>query len=135
MQYWLIKSEPGTYSIDDLIKEKSTEWTGVRNYAARLHLRAMKKGDICFFYHSGDESSVVGIASITKENYPDPTATDGDWTAVDVKAIKKLKTPVTLKQVKAEKILADMPLVKISRLSVSPLTEAHYNKIISMSKL
>lgn len=133
MNYWLIKSEPSTYSIDDLIKEKTTAWTGIRNYAARLHLRAMKKGDTCLFYHSGDESAVVGIAKVAKESYSDPTATDGDWTAVDVAALKKLKSPVTLKQIKAEKLLADMPLVKISRLSVSPVTEAQYKKVLEMS--
>lgn len=134
MNYWLIKSEPGAYSWDDLMKKKTDVWSGVRNYAARLHLRAMKKGDLALFYHSGDESQIVAIAKITKEAYPDPTATEGDWTAVDVTAVKKLKKPVTLKQVKAEKSLLDMPLVKISRLSVSPVTEFQFFKILDMGE-
>ncbi|MBK7038237.1 MAG: EVE domain-containing protein [Bacteroidetes bacterium] len=131
--YWLIKSEPDTYGWDKFAKDKKTSWTGIRNYAARIHLRAMKKGDICLYYHSGGESAVVGIATVIKEAYLDPTATEGEWYAVDVKAEKKLKNPVTLKQIKAEKSLSEMPLVRISRLSVSPILEQEFLKILDMS--
>ncbi len=134
MQYWLIKSEPETYSWETFSKMKKDVWSGVRNYAARLHLRAMQKGDICLFYHSGSESAVVGIAKVIKAAYPDPTATDGDWSAVDVAAVQKLKRPVALMEIKSIPELADMPLVRISRLSVSPVTEAQYQRIVAMSE-
>ena len=116
---------------DRFAKDKKTSWTGIRNYAARIHLRAMKKGDICLYYHSGGESAVVGIATVIKEAYLDPTATEGEWYAVDVKAEKKLKNPVTLKQIKAEKSLSEMPLVRISRFcllytSPSPRDRTRY---------
>ena len=133
MNYWLIKSEPSTYSWNDLAATKSDIWSGVRNYAARLNLRAMQKGDLCLFYHSGDESAVVGIAKVVKAAYPDPTATEGDWSAVDVAAVKKLKNPVPLKEIKKDTSLADMALVRISRLSVSPVTEFQYHKILAMA--
>ncbi len=132
MNYWLIKSEPGAYSWDDLVKLKTDVWSGVRNYAARLHLRAMQKGDLILFYHSGDVSAVVGIAKVAKAFYPDPTATDGDWSAVDVTAVKKMKQEVSLKEIKNVKSLADMPLVRISRLSVSPVTELQFFRILEM---
>lgn len=132
MHYWLVKTEPGTYSWNDFEKIKTDVWSGVRNYAARLHIRAMKKNDLCLFYHSGEDTAVVGVAKIVKEFYADPTATDGDWNAVDIAVVKKLKNPVTLKEIKSEKKLADMLLVKISRLSVMPVTEFQFNKILEM---
>jgi len=133
MQYWLIKSEPEAYSWDELVEKKIDIWSGVRNYAARLHLRAMKKGDLCLFYHSGNVSACVGIAKVVKAAYPDPTAEEGDWSAVDVAPVKKLKREVSLKEIKLIPALADMPLVRISRLSVSPVTEFQYHKILDMS--
>src|SRR5882724_2491912 len=121
MNYWLVKSEPDTYSWNDLVKDGSTSWTGVRNFAARLHLKAMKKGDAVLFYHSGSESAIVGIAKVKKEFYPDQTAKEGEWFTVDLENGKALKNPVTLAQVKAEKKLKDTALVRIGRLSVQPL--------------
>lgn len=134
MNYWLIKSEPETYSYNDLVKKGTDIWNGIRNYAARNHLRNMKKGDICFFYHSGGESAVVGLAKVMKEAYPDPTATEGDWSAVDVKAWKPVKKTVSLSDVKKQKDLADMALVRISRLSVQPVTEFQFFRILDMSE-
>jgi len=133
MQYWLIKTEPGTYSWEDLLVLKKDVWSGVRNYAARLHLRKMEVGDLCLFYHSGNVSACVGIARIIKSAYPDPTATEGDWSAVDVAPVKALKNIVSLQEIKKVPALADMPLVKISRLSVSPVSEAEFNKILQMA--
>ena len=134
MQYWLIKSEPGTYSWDDFVALKKDVWSGVRNYAARIHLRAMQKGDLCLFYHSGDVSACVGIAKVVKTAYPDPTANEGDWSAVDVQVVKKLKKEVSLKSIKQVPGLADMPLVRISRLSVSPVTEFQFHTILDMAE-
>lgn len=133
MNYWLIKSEPSTYSWDMLVKEKKTAWTGIRNFAARLNLRAMKKGDLCFFYHSNEGKDIVGIAEVVKEFYPDPTADDPNWVCVDVKPVQKLKNPVSLAQIKADKNLGGMELVKISRLSVSKVTKKEYDTILSLS--
>lgn len=133
MQYWLIKTEPGTYSWDDFVAKKTDIWNGVRNYAARNNLRLMKKGDLCVFYHSGDVSACVGLAKVTKTAYPDPTATEGDWSAVDITVVKKLKQEVSLKEIKKTPVLADMQLVKISRLSVSPVTEFQFLTIMDMS--
>lgn len=132
MNYWLAKSEPGTYSWDDLVRDKKTVWDGVRNYGARIHLNAMKKGDFVFIYHSMDDKSVIGIAKVVKEGYPDPK--DNAWTAVDLAPEKKLKNPVTLAQVKATKSLANMVLVKNSRLSVQPVTAAEFDHIIKLSE-
>ncbi len=134
MAHWLIKSEPHKYKWDDFVKDKKTSWDGVRNYAARLHLRAMKKGDEAFFYHSNEGVEIVGIATVVKESYPDPTTDDDRWVAVDFKAGKKLKKPVTLSQMKAEKRLAQMALIRISRLSVSPVTDEEWNIIMKMSE-
>jgi predicted RNA-binding protein with PUA-like domain len=134
MAHWLVKSEPDVYSIDKLEKEGQTVWDGVRNYAARLHLRGMKKGDEVFFYHSMDgELAIVGIAKVLKEAYPDPSAKEGDWSAVDLKFHKKLKTPVKLSQIKKEKKLASMALVRISRLSVQPVTDEEWMKVMEMA--
>ena len=132
MNYWLVKSEPTAYSWDQFVKERSTAWEGVRNYAARIHLRAMKKGDLAFFYHSNEGMEIVGVAKITKEAYKDPTSPD-DWAAVDIAPVKKLKKPVTLAQVKAEKRLADMALIKLSRLSVQPVTEKEWKVVMGMA--
>ncbi len=131
--YWLVKSEPSVYSFDDLVKEKQTAWTGVRNYAARLHLNGMKKGDGVLYYHSNEGTDIVGIAKVLKESYQDPTTDDQRWVAVDIKAHKKLKKPVTLSQIKADKRLADMALVRIGRLSVQPVTEKEWKVVMEMA--
>jgi len=126
MAYWLVKSEPSTYSWDDFVKEKQTCWSGVRNYAARLHLRAMQKGDEAFFYHSNEGTNIVGIAKVTKEAYADPTTDDERWVAVDLKPLKKIKNPVTLEQIKNDGRLNNMALVRLGRLSVQPVTEEEW---------
>lgn len=133
MAYWLVKSEPFTYSWDDLIKEKQTCWSGVRNYAARLHLRSMKKGDEVFFYHSNEGTDIVGIAKVVKEFYQDPTIDDDRWVAVDIKPHKKLKKPVDLATIKKDKRLADMALVRLGRLSVQPVTEKEWNTVLELA--
>jgi predicted RNA-binding protein with PUA-like domain len=126
-QYWLVKSEPATYSWDDLVREGRTAWTGVRNYAARLHLRAMRAGDVVLFYHSGDAKSVVGIARVTRPAFPDKTADPAEgWVAVVLAPGKPLARPVTLAQIKAEPALARIELVRQSRLSVSPVRPAEF---------
>lgn len=130
MAYWLVKSEPSVYSFDDLLKEKQTRWDGIRNYAARLHLRAMKKGDKVLFYHSNEGLAIVGIASVVKEAYPDPTAKEGDWSAVDIKGVRKLKKPVLLENIKKDKRLSQMALIRIGRLSVQPVSDAEWKIIM-----
>lgn len=132
MAHWLIKSEPEVYSWDQLVKDKQTRWDGIRNYAARLHLRSMKKGDEVFFYHSNKGTEIIGIAVVTKEAYPDPTSSDPAWFAVDVKPLKKLLKPVSLEQIKKEKKLSAMALVRISRLSVQPVTEEEWKTIMKL---
>jgi len=134
MNYWLIKSEPNTYSWDDLVKQGRDHWDGVRNYQARNNLRAMKLGDLALFYHSVNEKSVVGIAECVKEFYPDPTTDDDRWVVVDFVPKQKLKKPVTLQEIKAMTSLADMVLVKNSRLSVQPVTKEEFDLIITMSE-
>jgi predicted RNA-binding protein with PUA-like domain len=131
MAYWLMKSEPHVYSWDDLVRDKATDWDGVRNNAARLHLRAMQPGDEAFFYHSGDEKAVVGIMTITGPGKPD--GEDGAWVKVPVAPVRKLP-PVTLKAIKAEPGLAQMELVRQSRLSVSPVRDAEWAKVLEMAK-
>lgn len=133
MAYWLIKSEPFKYSWDQFEKDKQTFWDGVRNYAARLNLRAMKKGDLAFFYHSNEGTEIVGIAKVVKEAYQDPTTDDTNWVAVDFKPHKKLKKPVTLAQIKADKRLAAMALVRLGRLSVQPVTEEEWAIVMEMA--
>ena len=133
MAYWLVKSEPSTYSFDQLQKDGNTVWDGVRNYAARIHLRSMKKGDQVFFYHSNEGTEIVGIAKVAKEAYQDPTTTDEAWVAVDLKPHKKIKKPVTLAQIKADKRLADMALVRLGRLSVQPVTEKEWDIVMEMA--
>ena len=132
MNYWLIKSEPEAYSYQDLVDEGTGMWDGVRNYAARNHLRGMKKGDLVLFYHSRQGLEVVGICKVVKEAYPDPTADKGDWSAVDFKAVKPLKKPVPLKAIKVEPSLQEMPLVRIGRLSVMSVTEEEFKKVLEM---
>ena len=134
MNYWLVKSEPEAYSWAQLLKEGRTAWTGVRNFAARNNLRAMKKGDLVFFYHSGEAKSVVGLARVEKEFYPDPTAKEGDWSCVDLAPMKGLKKTVTLAQIKADKILREMTLVRQSRLSVSPLTKEQFERVMELAE-
>ena len=133
MSYWLVKSEPSSYSWDDLVKEGKTCWSGVRNYAARLHLRNMKKGDEVFFYHSNEGTNIVGIAKVMKEYYPDPTTDDERWVAVDLKPYKKLKSAVGLDAIKNDKRLSQMALVRIGRLSVQPVAEKEYAVILELA--
>jgi predicted RNA-binding protein with PUA-like domain len=132
MNYWLMKSEPDVYSWDDLVRDKKTVWEGVRNYQARNNLKAMKKGDLAFFYHSNEGKAVVGIAKIVKEFYPDPT--DNEWFVVDIAPEKKFKTPVTLAQIKADKRLQDMALVRVSRLSVQPVKKEEFDMVLALSE-
>jgi predicted RNA-binding protein with PUA-like domain len=135
MNYWLVKSEPETYSWMVFEMEGKTAWTGVRNYAARLHLRAMKADDAVFFYHSGEQKAVVGIARVKKQHYPDPTAREGDWSCVDLAAVKELAQPVTLAQIKGDKILREMVLARQSRLSVSPVTKEQFDRLLQLAEI
>jgi predicted RNA-binding protein with PUA-like domain len=135
MNYWLIKSEPGTWSWDMQVKKgaKGEAWTGVRNHTAKQNLVKMKKGDRAFFYHSGENKEVVGVAEIVRENYPDPTAKPGEpWVVVDVKAVMPFKTPVTLAAARADPRLKDMALLKLSRLSVQPVTPDEWKIVCRM---
>jgi predicted RNA-binding protein with PUA-like domain len=144
-QFWLVKSEPSTYSWQDFLAEAETSWTGVRNYTARNNLRKMGKGDEVFFYHSGDPPSpkatarqvtraVVGIARVTRTAYADKTAKDGDWSTVDLAPIKPLRRPVTLAEIKKNPCLKKMPLVRLSRLSVSPVTATEFREIVRLGR-
>ena len=130
---WLVKEEPSNYSYDDLARDGRTSWTGVRNPLAQKHLRAIRKGDSIFFYHTGNEKSVVGIARAATDAYPDPADKTGKLYAVDVEPVKKLKAPVTLAAIKAEKAFASFPLVRLSRLSVMPVTDEEWTRIGRMS--
>jgi predicted RNA-binding protein with PUA-like domain len=132
--FWLVKQEPEAYSWSTFVKEGNTAWTGVRNFQARNHLRAMKKGDLVLFYHSVSEKQIVGLARVARESYPDPTASEGDWSAVDLKPIKALRAPVSLEAIKADKTLREIPLVKQSRLSVLPLTEVQFKRLVALSR-
>ena len=134
MNYWLIKSEPSKYSWDQLVQEKTTMWNGVRNYAARNNLRAMKKGDQLLYYHSNEGLAIVGVAEVTKEFYQDPTTDNTNWVVVDIKPIKELKNAVPLSLIKATGALANMALVKLSRLSVSPVTTDEWTTVLNMSE-
>lgn len=133
MAYWLVKSEPFKYSWDQFVKDKRTFWDGVRNYAARNFLRDMKKGDQVLFYHSNEGLEIVGIAKVVKEHYPDPTTTETAWVAVDLQPVKALRKPVTLEQIKKEKRLSEMALVKLTRLSVQPVKEVEWAVIMDMA--
>ncbi len=135
MNYWIIKSEPNTYSMDHLTQDKTTAWTGVRNYQARNNLRQMKVGDICLYYHSGDEKQIVGIAEVIKTAYQDPTTTEPNWVCVDIKAQNKLESPVSLITIKEHPTLSKMLFVRHSRLSVIPISKDDYQTIISISSL
>ncbi len=146
VNYWLVKSEPGEYSYDDLVREKRAMWDGVRNYQARNNLRAMKKGDQALFYHSVNEKRVVGIAQVVGEAYPDPTvkanakqdakkqAKQRDWSVVDFAPVKALKAPVELATLKADPALADMIVVRHSRLSVTPVTAPEFNRVLELGQ-
>lgn len=132
MNYWLIKSEPYEFSWQQLQQDKKADWTGVRNYAARNNLRDMKKGDLAFFYHSNVGQEIVGIAKVTKEHFPDPTADKPAWLAVEVAPLKELKTPVTLAAIKGDSCFKDMDLVRYSRLSVGRVAPKEWEKICEL---
>lgn len=134
MNYWLVKSEPTTYSWEQFNKDGVTQWTGVRNYAARIYLRAMKKGDEVLFYHSNIGKEIVGIAKVIKEAYQDPTTIDNAWVCVDLKPLQKLKNAVQLSIVKADSTLKNMPLVRIARLSVMPVTKEEFMRVMQLSE-
>ena len=130
--FWLVKQEPETYSWDDLVRDGHTDWTGVRNFQARNNLRKMKAGDAVLFYHSGASKSVVGIAEVARSGYPDPTADDAQWVAVDIKPLKPLKEPVSLAAMRDNPKLANFLLIRQSRLSVMPATKAEFETIVKM---
>lgn len=132
--YWLMKSEPFKYSWDDLVKDGETVWDGVRNHRAANNLKAMKVGDQCFFYHSNKGLEIVGIAEVSKSGLIDPTDPDGKWPTVDIKPVRKVKTPVTLKAIKANPELQGIELVRLSRLSVAEITPEEWDKIVAMSE-
>ncbi|HRH02940.1 MAG TPA: EVE domain-containing protein [Bacteroidia bacterium] len=134
MNYWLIKSEPFKFSWQQFKEAKIASWDGVRNYAARNNLRAMKKGDLALFYHSNEGLEIVGIAKVKKEHYQDPTTTDTNWLAVDFIPFKTLKNPVSLAQIKADKKLQEMQLIKISRLSVSAVKKEEFDYILQLAE-
>ena len=130
--FWLVKQEPSSYSWSDFVADGETSWTGVRNFTARNNLRKMQKGDEVLFYHSGDEKAVVGIAKVTRPAYPDSTAKEGDWSTVDLAAVRPLSRPVTLREIKANSRLKGIPLVRLPRLSVMPLEESEFRRIADM---
>ncbi|HLG02575.1 MAG TPA: EVE domain-containing protein [Bacteroidia bacterium] len=134
MNYWLVKSEPENYSWEQLVAAGDTRWDGVRSYAARNHLRSMKKEDLVMFYHSGDGKAVVGIAIVSREAYQDPTTNEDAWVAINLKPFKKLKAPVELQRLKADKSLSKIPLIRIPRLSVMPLEKKEFDRILEMSE-
>ena len=131
-QYWLVKQEPEAYSWDNLVRDRGTEWTGVRNFQARNNLRQMKVGDLVLFYHSGEQKAVVGVAQVAKAGYADPTAADGEWVAVDIKPSKPLGAPVPLSTIKVEPKLAEMLLVRQSRLSVMPVKKEEFETVLAL---
>jgi len=135
MNYWLVKSEPDAFSWDQQLARKVEPWTGVRNHTAKLNLKAMKKGDLAFFYHSNIGKEIVGIVKVVKEAYPDPTAEKGDWVAVDMQAARAMKAPVTLATIKADPRFAEMALVRLSRLSVAPVSETEWRAICELGKV
>jgi predicted RNA-binding protein with PUA-like domain len=134
MNYWLVKSEPFKYSWEKFLKDKKTVWDGVRNYAARNNIRAMKKGDLVFFYHSNEGLEIVGIAKVVKEAYQDPTTDDPTWSVVELAPYKTLKHPVTLAQIKADKQLEQIQLVKLGRLSVAAIKPYEFDRIMALSE-
>ena len=132
MNYWLVKQEPEDYSWADFVKDKKTAWTGVRNFQARNNLRAMKKGDEVLFYHSGTGKEIVGVSRVSKTAYPDPTASDGDWSCVDLMPVKPLTQSIPLATIKADAALKEMALVKQSRLSVMPVTATQFKRVLKI---
>ena len=132
MGFWLVKSDPGEYGWNDLVREGRTAWTGVRNFQARNHLRAMRKGELCLFYHSGGQRSVVGRARVARAAYPDPTAEAGDWSCVDLEPVSPLHRPVELAAMRADPALGGMALLRQSRLSVSPVTPSEYRRLLAL---
>ena len=130
--HWLVKSEPSAYSWSDLIRDRKTAWTGVRNFQARNNLRAMKQGDLVLFYHSVKNPAVVGISKVIKTAYPDPTATEGDWCCVDLIPVSPVASPVTLATIKADPALSEIALIRQSRLSVMPLSEKEYQRVLKL---
>lgn len=133
MNYWLVKSEPFKYSWEQFVKDKKAVWDGVRNYAARNNMRAMKKGDLVLFYHSNEGLNIVGIAKVVKEAYQDPTTEDTAWSVVEIAPFKALKRPVTLAEIKSDKKLSEMQLVKLSRLSVAVVKAHEFDHILALS--
>jgi predicted RNA-binding protein with PUA-like domain len=133
MTYWLVKSEPEDYSWSDFLSDGKTAWTGVRSFAGRKNLRGMKADDLVFFYHSGEAKSIVGLARVQREAYPDPTAGEEDWSAVDLVPVKALEKEVTLSQIKGDSLLKEMVLAKQSRLSVSPVTDGEFKRLLVLS--
>lgn len=134
MNYWLLKTEPNTYSIADLEKDKKTSWDGVRNFQARNNLKLMKKGDLALIYHSGDERAIVGLAEVLVEHYPDPRDDSEKFVAVDVLYKEKFSDPLSLKDIKADEALKDLPMLKQSRLSVCPVTKAQWSRLVHVLK-
>ena len=134
MNYWLAKTEPETFSWDTMVREETSMWDGVRNFQARNNIKQMKKGDVVFFYHSGKDPGIVGLAEVVKEHYPDPTAKEGPWLVMDVKPLRKFKRFVTLHEIKQMPELKNMPLVRNPRLSIQPVTLEEYNFILELEK-
>ncbi len=132
--FWLVKQEPADYPWARLVADAGTAWTGVRSFPARMHLRAMKVGDLVLFYHSGAGKEVVGVARVTRAAYPDPTAEEGDWSSVDLAPVKPLEHAVSLAAIKADAVLRDMPLVRQSRLSVMPVTPGQFARVLELAK-
>jgi len=133
MNHWLVKSEPGTYAWSQLVKDGQTAWTGIRNFQARINLRAMQPGDRVLFYHSGGTKEIVGLANVVKAAYADPTAKEGDWSCVDLAPVASLPKPVTLATIKADRLLKEMALVKNSRLSVQHVTETQFSRVLQLA--
>jgi predicted RNA-binding protein with PUA-like domain len=134
MNYWIVKQEPESYSWSDFLREGGTAWTGVRNFQARNNLRAMQIDDAVFYYHSGEEKQIVGLARVAKAGYPDPTADEGDWVCVDLKPVKPLAKAVTLAAIKQDAAFKDLPLVRNSRLSVSPVSKAQFDRLLALAE-
>ena len=134
MNYWLVKSEPAAYAWSQFVKDGKAAWTGVRNFQARNNLRAMKTGDLVLFYHSVTDKQIVGVARVVREFYPDATAAEGDWSCVDLAPVKPLAKSVSLDAIKADKLLRELPLVKQSRLSVTPLAKAHFERVLTLAE-
>jgi predicted RNA-binding protein with PUA-like domain len=134
MNHWLVKQEPESYSWVDFVKEGRAAWTGVRNYQARNNLRSMRKGDLVFFYHSGSEKQIAGLARVARQPYPDPTAREGDWVCVDLTPVKTITKPVALSAIKADDALKNILLVRNSRLSVMPLTTGEFERLLLLGE-